>query len=220
MRTHACVRVFSNTDVGRTWSAVVFFILLTFGKVFHHFFFVQPSAASFGTTISATKLFSRVPVRRQLYKAPRRCREELRAIEEQLLAFALAAPGVRFQLTHNKQTVWQKTASADFNSAAVNVFGSAVHAQLQFLQTSSESTGVSFSAVLPKRGADPGVVLRSTASRSLVIVNKRPVEVRAIHKVSFLLSFFLSFLFFFSILLLHPSFHVEIIQSISRFWSS
>lgn len=144
---------------------------------------LQPSAPSIGTTVSAANLFSCVPVRRQLYKSNRRCREELRAIEDQLFAFALAAPKVRFQLSHNKQTVWQKMACSDLSTAAVAVFGTAVFSQLHLLERSSEAPSVKLTALLPKQDADAGIVLRSNSSRSVVIVNRRPVEGRSLHKV-------------------------------------
>uniref|UniRef100_A0A3B4AEE6 PMS1 homolog 1, mismatch repair system component n=1 Tax=Periophthalmus magnuspinnatus TaxID=409849 RepID=A0A3B4AEE6_9GOBI len=64
----------------------------------------KPSHLGQGTTVSVQRLFRNLPVRRQLYSSSKKCREELRRIQEVLTAFAIVKPELRIALYHNKVT--------------------------------------------------------------------------------------------------------------------
>ncbi|XP_065196275.1 PMS1 protein homolog 1-like [Sycon ciliatum] len=153
-----------------------------------HIVTTKPSAGDVGTTITAQNIFANLPVRRQVFKTARRCKEELREVEDRLLGLALAVPGVRMQLVNNKQTVWQRPSGGDFTAAAVAVFGTSTFSQLKMhygtgkdIQASAEAS-IHISALLPKPLASTASVLRSTSNRSFIIMNNRPVDYQALHK--------------------------------------
>lgn len=61
------------------------------------------SAPSFaGTTVSVMKLFKNLPVRRQCFSSTKKCREELKKVQEVLTAYAVIKPELRLMLVHNK----------------------------------------------------------------------------------------------------------------------
>lgn len=61
------------------------------------------TALSFtGTTVSVLKLFKNLPVRRQYYSSTKKCKEELKKVQDLLLAYAIIKPELRLTLVHNK----------------------------------------------------------------------------------------------------------------------
>ncbi|XP_066301666.1 PMS1 protein homolog 1-like [Branchiostoma lanceolatum] len=65
----------------------------------------KPAHLGQGTTITVTNLFKNVPVRRQYYSAPKRRKEELKRVEDIMMALGVIKPDVRFSLIHNKVEV-------------------------------------------------------------------------------------------------------------------
>lgn len=55
-----------------------------------------------GTTVSVLKLFKNLPVRRQYYSSTKKCKEELKKVQELLTAYAIIKPDLRLTLIHNK----------------------------------------------------------------------------------------------------------------------
>lgn len=55
-----------------------------------------------GTTVSALKLFKNLPVRRQYYSSSRKCKEELRKVQDLLTTYGIIKPDLRLTLVHNK----------------------------------------------------------------------------------------------------------------------
>ena len=55
-----------------------------------------------GTTVSALKLFKNLPVRRQYYSSTKKCKEELKKVQDLLMAYAIIKPALRLTLVHNK----------------------------------------------------------------------------------------------------------------------
>ncbi|XP_068602073.1 PMS1 protein homolog 1 [Brachionichthys hirsutus] len=84
----------------------------------------KPSHLGQGTTVSVRKLFQNLPVRRQYYSSSKKCRDELRRVQDLLLAYAIIKPGLRLTLVHDKVAVWQKARAADHRSALVATLGS------------------------------------------------------------------------------------------------
>ena len=55
-----------------------------------------------GTAIMARNLFKNLPVRKHYYSSTKRRKEELKKVEDLVLAFTLAAPKVHLTLSHDK----------------------------------------------------------------------------------------------------------------------
>lgn len=55
-----------------------------------------------GTTVSVLKLFKNLPVRRQYYSSTKKCKEELKRVQDLLMAYAIVKPDLRLTLIHNK----------------------------------------------------------------------------------------------------------------------
>uniref|UniRef100_A0A673YLC9 PMS1 homolog 1, mismatch repair system component n=1 Tax=Salmo trutta TaxID=8032 RepID=A0A673YLC9_SALTR len=62
----------------------------------------KPSHLGQGTTVCALKLFKNLPVRRQYYANTKKCKEELKKVQDLLMAYAILKPELRLTLTHNK----------------------------------------------------------------------------------------------------------------------
>lgn len=63
-----------------------------------HFF----SPCLTGTTVSVLKIFKNLPVRRQYYSSTKKCKEELKKVQDLLMAYAIIKPELRLTLVHNK----------------------------------------------------------------------------------------------------------------------
>ena len=50
----------------------------------------------------ALKLFKNLPVRRQFYSNTKKCKEELKKVQDLLMAYAVVKPELRITFTHNK----------------------------------------------------------------------------------------------------------------------
>lgn len=57
-----------------------------------------------GTTVTVLKLFKNLPVRKQFYSTNRKCKEELKKVQDLLTAYGIIKPDLRITLTHNKVT--------------------------------------------------------------------------------------------------------------------
>ncbi|KAK1903388.1 PMS1 protein like 1 [Dissostichus eleginoides] len=84
---------------------------------------VSQKPSHLGTTVSVLKLFKNLPVRRQYYSTTKKCKEELKKVQDLLLAYAIIKPELRLTLIHNKVVVWQKAKVADHRSALVATLG-------------------------------------------------------------------------------------------------
>lgn len=52
--------------------------------------------------MSVLKLFKNLPVRRQYYSSTKKCKEELKKVQDLLMAYAIIKPDLRLSLVHNK----------------------------------------------------------------------------------------------------------------------
>uniref|UniRef100_A0A673AMY4 HMG box domain-containing protein n=1 Tax=Sphaeramia orbicularis TaxID=375764 RepID=A0A673AMY4_9TELE len=62
----------------------------------------KPSHLGQGTTVSVLKLFMNLPVRRQYYSSTKKCKDELKKVQDLLMAYAIIKPELRVTLAHNK----------------------------------------------------------------------------------------------------------------------
>ncbi|XP_023192478.1 PMS1 protein homolog 1 isoform X3 [Xiphophorus maculatus] len=90
----------------------------------------RPSHLGGGTSVSVAKLFGKLPVRRQFFSSVRKRKEEVRKVQDLLMAFAIIKPELRLTLAHNKVVVWQKARAADHRSALVATLGASTVANL------------------------------------------------------------------------------------------
>lgn len=79
-----------------------FFSPLKSFKYFGHAFDDSALPSTSGTTVCALKLFKNLPVRRQFYSNPKKCKEELKKVQDLLMAYAVIKPELRITFTHNK----------------------------------------------------------------------------------------------------------------------
>lgn len=52
--------------------------------------------------MSVLKLFKNLPVRRQYYSSTKKCKEEVKKVQDLLTAYAIIKPDLRLTLVHNK----------------------------------------------------------------------------------------------------------------------
>lgn len=76
-----------------------------------------------GTTVTATGLFKTIPVRRQFYNTNKKKKEEIKKIEDLLIAFSIILPKVRFTLNHDKERIFQKNGCPDVRTAMLSILG-------------------------------------------------------------------------------------------------
>ncbi|XP_043244038.1 uncharacterized protein LOC122392812 [Amphibalanus amphitrite] len=141
----------------------------------------RPVARAQGTTVTASSLFSRQPVRRQLYGSARKRKEDLRAVEALLSAIAVSRPALRLALHHNGCQLINKAPCDSNRSAALQVLKSEAARQLRPLSLKDET--ISVEALLPSPDTSPKIAGRSTGDQCFVIVNGRVVTFKRVEKL-------------------------------------
>jgi DNA mismatch repair ATPase MutL len=93
--------------------------------------------------VCAKNLFKNLPVRKQVHNATKKKKEDLKNIENLLLAYSVILPNVRFTLRHNKETVWQKLVLESRAAVFQSIVGKAVMKQMEWKHREVEELGVS-----------------------------------------------------------------------------
>ncbi|XP_051937878.1 PMS1 protein homolog 1 [Hippocampus zosterae] len=143
----------------------------------------KPTHLGQGTTVSVLKLFKNLPVRRQYYSSAKRCKDEVKKIQDLLVAYAIVKPQVRLTLTHNKAVVWQKAKAADQRSALLATLGSATLANLLPCHHCQEQAEIFLEGFFPKPGADVSSTSTSVPDKTFIFVNNRPIHHKDIMKL-------------------------------------
>uniref|UniRef100_A0A3Q3IW37 HMG box domain-containing protein n=1 Tax=Monopterus albus TaxID=43700 RepID=A0A3Q3IW37_MONAL len=143
----------------------------------------KPSHLGQGTTVSVLKLFKNLPVRRQYYSTTKKCKEELKKVQDLLMAYAIIKPDLRLMLVHNKVVVWQKAKVADHRSALLATLGPSVAANLLPCHHHQEQPELFLDGFLPKPGADYSSTSSSSSEKTFLFVNNRPVHHKDIMKL-------------------------------------
>lgn len=143
----------------------------------------KPSHLGQGTTVSVQKLFKNLPVRRQYYSNTKKCKEELKKVQDVLMAFAIIKPELRISLYHNKVVIWQKSKMADHRSALVSTLGPNTVANLLPFYHRHEEPEIVLDGFYPKPGADHTVTSSSSPDKTYIYVNNRPVHHKDIIKL-------------------------------------
>ena len=136
-----------------------------------------------GTTVTVANIFTNLPVRKQCFKSVKKCKEELRRVEDVLMAFGLAHCGLRLILKHNKCIIWQKIQTSDFGSNVSLILGAALFQQLMPVNYQSFSPMVKIRSFVPKYEADLSMVSRATSDKIYLLVNQRCVTVKPLIQV-------------------------------------
>ncbi|XP_054685164.1 PMS1 protein homolog 1 isoform X1 [Grus americana] len=143
----------------------------------------KPSHLGQGTTVTVLKLFQNLPVRKQFYSTNRKCKEELRKVQDLLIAYGIIKPDLRITLTHNKAVIWQKTRVSDHKMACMSVLGTAVMGSMVPFQHCCEDPEINLSGFLPKAESNSSLTSLSSSERSFIFINNRPVHQKEILKL-------------------------------------
>ncbi|XP_041662293.1 PMS1 protein homolog 1 [Cheilinus undulatus] len=143
----------------------------------------KPSHLGQGTTVSVLKLFKNLPVRRQYYSSTKKCKEELKKVQDLLMAYAIIKPDLRITLVHNKVAVWQKAKVADHRSALIATLGSSTVANLLPCQHHQEQPEIVLEGFFPKAGVDYSSTSSSNPDKTFIYINNRPVHHKDIMKL-------------------------------------
>ncbi|KAJ8367637.1 hypothetical protein AAFF_G00314240 [Aldrovandia affinis] len=143
----------------------------------------KPSHLGQGTTVCALKLFKNLPVRRQFYSNARKCKEELKKVQDVLMAYAIIKPELRVTCTHNKAVVWQKARVSDHRTALLAALGTSCVANLLPLHHRQEQPQITIDGYFPKPGSDFALTSSSNPDRTFIFVNDRPVRDKDLLKV-------------------------------------
>ncbi|XP_065736324.1 PMS1 protein homolog 1 isoform X3 [Phocoena phocoena] len=148
-----------------------------------HIISQKPSHLGQGTTVTALRLFKNLPVRKQFYSTAKKCKEEIKKVQDLLINYGILKPDVRIVFVHNKAVIWQKTRVSDHKMALMSVLGTAVMGNMEPFQYHSEESQIYLSGFLPKHDADHSFTSLSTPERSFIFINSRPVHQKDILKL-------------------------------------
>ncbi|XP_069851750.1 PMS1 protein homolog 1 isoform X4 [Dipodomys merriami] len=148
-----------------------------------HILSQKPSHLGQGTTVTALRLFKNLPVRKQFYSTTKKCKDEIKKIQDLLISYGIIKPGLRLVFVHNKAVIWQKSRVADHKMALMSVLGTSVMGNMESLQYHSEESQIYLSGFFPKHDADHSSTSLSTPERSFIFINSRPVHQKDILKL-------------------------------------
>ncbi|XP_029395263.1 PMS1 protein homolog 1 isoform X1 [Mus pahari] len=136
-----------------------------------------------GTTVTALKLFKNLPVRKQFYSTAKKCKDELKNVQDLLISYGVLKPDIRIIFVHNKAVIWQKSRVPDHRMALMSVLGTAVMGNMESVEQRCEESQIYLSGFFPKHDADHKSTSLSTPERSFIFINSRPVHQKDILKL-------------------------------------
>ncbi|XP_053071407.1 PMS1 protein homolog 1 isoform X3 [Acinonyx jubatus] len=148
-----------------------------------HIISQKPSHLGQGTTVTALRLFKNLPVRKQFYSTAKKCKDEIKKIQDLLISYGILKPDLRIVFIHNKAVIWQKTRVSDHKMALMSVLGTAVMGNMESFQYHCEESQIYLSGFLPKQDADHSFTSLSTPERTFIFINSRPVHQKDILKL-------------------------------------
>ncbi|XP_031307646.1 PMS1 protein homolog 1 isoform X1 [Camelus dromedarius] len=143
----------------------------------------KPSHLGQGTTVTVLRLFKNLPVRKQFYSTAKKCKDEIKKVQDLLISYGIIKPDVRIVFVHNKAIIWQKTRVSDHKMALMSVLGTALMGNMELIQYHSEKSQIYLSGFFPKHDADHSLTSLSTPERSFIFINNRPVHQKDILKL-------------------------------------
>nr|XP_048311976.1 PMS1 protein homolog 1 [Myodes glareolus] len=148
-----------------------------------HILSQKPSHLGQGTTVTALKLFKNLPVRKQFYSTAKKCKDELKHVQDLLISYAVLIPDLRIIFIHNKAVIWHKSRVPDHRTALMSVLGTAVVANFDAVQHHCEESQIYLNGFFPKLDADHISTSLSSPERSFIFINSRPVHQKEILKL-------------------------------------
>nr|XP_055201317.1 PMS1 protein homolog 1 isoform X5 [Nyctereutes procyonoides] len=148
-----------------------------------HIISQKPSHLGQGTTVTVLKLFKNLPVRKQFYSTAKKCKDEIKKVQDLLISYGILKPELRIVFIHNKAVIWQKTRVSDRQVALRAVLGTAVMGNMEPFQYHPEDSQIYLSGFLPKHDVDHSTTSLSTPERSFIFINNRPVHQKDILKL-------------------------------------
>ncbi|XP_006878999.1 PREDICTED: PMS1 protein homolog 1 [Elephantulus edwardii] len=148
-----------------------------------HIISQKPSHLGQGTTVTVLKLFKSLPVRKQFYSTAKKCKDEIKKVQDLLINYGILKPDLRIIFIHNKAVIWQKSKASDHKMALMSVLGTAVMGNMESFQYHSEDSQISLSGFLPKHDADHSLTSLSTPERSFIFINDRPIHQKEVLKL-------------------------------------
>ncbi|XP_048962473.1 PMS1 protein homolog 1 isoform X2 [Canis lupus dingo] len=148
-----------------------------------HIISQKPSHLGQGTTVTVLKLFKNLPVRKQFYSTAKKCKDEIKKVQDLLISYGILKPELRIVFIHNKAVIWQKTRVSDRQVALRAVLGTAVMGNMEPFQYHPEDSQIYLSGFLPKHDVDHSSTSLSTPERSFIFINNRPVHQKDILKL-------------------------------------
>ncbi|XP_041593302.1 PMS1 protein homolog 1 isoform X3 [Vulpes lagopus] len=148
-----------------------------------HIISQKPSHLGQGTTVTVLKLFKNLPVRKQFYSTAKKCKDEIKKVQDLLISYGILKPELRIVFIHNKAVIWQKTRVSDRQVALRAVLGTAVMGNMEPFQYHPEDSQIYLSGFLPKHDVDHSSMSLSTPERSFIFINNRPVHQKDILKL-------------------------------------
>ncbi|KAF0873665.1 PMS1 protein, partial [Crocuta crocuta] len=143
----------------------------------------KPSHLGQGTTVTALRLFKNLPVRKQFYSTAKKCKDEIKKIQDLLISYGILKPDLRIVFIHNKAVIWQKTRVPDHKMALMSVLGTAIMGNMESFQYHCEESQIYLNGFLPKHDADHSFTSLSTPERSFIFINSRPIHQKDILKL-------------------------------------
>ncbi|XP_072669282.1 PMS1 protein homolog 1 isoform X3 [Canis lupus baileyi] len=67
-----------------------------------HIISQKPSHLGQGTTVTVLKLFKNLPVRKQFYSTAKKCKDEIKKVQDLLISYGILKPELRIVFIHNK----------------------------------------------------------------------------------------------------------------------
>ncbi|XP_059024584.1 PMS1 protein homolog 1 isoform X2 [Mustela lutreola] len=99
-----------------------------------HIISQKPSHLGQGTTVTALRLFKNLPVRKQFYSTTKKCKDEIKKVQDLLISYGLLKPDLRIVFIHNKAVIWQKNRVSDHKMALMSVLGTGVMGSMEPFQ--------------------------------------------------------------------------------------
>ncbi|XP_076094356.1 PMS1 protein homolog 1-like isoform X2 [Mytilus galloprovincialis] len=143
----------------------------------------HPSHLTQGTTVTAIGLFKNIPVRRQFYNTNKKKKEEIKKIEDLLIAFSIILPKLRFTLNHDKERIFQKNGCPDVRTAMLSILGRNVLNCLVQKTVQLEDLKITIDLFLPNPASDVLTTSKSDNSRCICAINRRPVQMKDMEKL-------------------------------------
>lgn len=143
----------------------------------------KPCSRQNGVHMIADNIFRNLPVRRQFFSGSKKGKDELKKIEDLLISFGLISPALRLLLKHNRSVIWQKVSCPSLKDSFISVFGVSCFGEMQQESFEDKDHPVKLKYMLPKACATDEICRKSN-DRIFMYINKRPVMLKGIIKVS------------------------------------